>query len=40
MGRIIVAASIENGTDSSCRIQCDALVDTGATYLFDRVYLK
>ena len=33
MGRIIVSASIENGLDASLRIQSDALVDTGATYL-------
>ncbi len=30
MGRIIVAATIENGTDSAFRIQSDALIDTGA----------
>ena len=33
MGRIIVAASMENGVDSSFRIESDALVDTGAAYL-------
>lgn len=33
MGRIVVATSIENGTDSSFRIESDALVDTGAAYL-------
>ncbi len=33
MGRIVVEAQIENGTDSTCRIRCDALVDTGAAYL-------
>lgn len=33
MGRIIVAASIENSTDPSYRIESDALVDTGAAYL-------
>ena len=33
MGRIIVSASIENGLDASLRIQSDALVDTGTTYL-------
>lgn len=33
MGRIVVEARIENGTDPSCRIHCDALVDTGAAYL-------
>ncbi len=33
MGRIVVEATIENGIDSTCRIHCDALVDTGAAYL-------
>ena len=33
MGRIVVEARIENGTDPGCRIHCDALVDTGAAYL-------
>ena len=33
MGRIVVEAQIENGTDSTCRIHCDALVDTRAAYL-------
>ena len=33
MGRIIVQAEIENGIDSTFRIQSDALVDTGAAYL-------
>ena len=33
MGRIVVEATIENGTDPSCRIVCDVLVDTGAAYL-------
>ena len=33
MGRIVVEARIENGTDSTCLIHCDALVDTGAAYL-------
>ena len=33
MGRIIVEATIENGTDSTHRTHCDALVDTGAAYL-------
>lgn len=33
MGRIIVAASIENGADPAFRIESDALVDTGAAYL-------
>ena len=33
MGRIVVAASIENGLDPSFRIQSDALVDTSAAYL-------
>lgn len=33
MGRIVVATRIENGVDSSFRIDADALVDTGAAYL-------
>ena len=33
MVRIVVATSIENGADSSFRIDSDALVDTGAAYL-------
>lgn len=33
MGRITVEATIENGTDSSFRLRCGALVDTGAAYL-------
>lgn len=33
MGRIVVEATIENGTDPSRRIVCDVLVDTGAAYL-------
>ena len=33
MGRIVVEAQIENGTDSTCHIHCDALVDTGTAYL-------
>ena len=33
MVRIVVATSIENGADSSFRIESDALVDTGAAYL-------
>lgn len=33
MGRIVVEVQIENGTDSTCHIHCDALVDTGAAYL-------
>ena len=33
MGRITVETTIENGTDSTFRIRCDALVDTGAAYL-------
>ena len=33
MGRIVVEARIENGTDSGFSIHCDALVDTGAAYL-------
>ena len=33
MGRVIVAASIENGADPALRIESDALADTGAAYL-------
>ena len=33
MGRIVVETTIENGIDSTARIHCDALVDTGAAYL-------
>ena len=33
MRRIVVQATIENGIDSTFRIQSDALVDTGAAYL-------
>ena len=32
-GPDLVEATIENGTDSTLRIRCDALVDTGAAYL-------
>ena len=33
MRRILVQTTIENGIDSTFRIQSDALVDTGAAYL-------
>ena len=33
MGRMTVETAIENGTDATFRIRCDALVDTGAAYL-------
>ena len=33
MGRIVVSARIENGTEPSFHMQSDALVDTGAAYL-------
>ena len=33
MGRIIVPLKIENANDSRASLQCDALVDTGASYL-------
>ena len=33
MGRITVETTIENSADSTFRIRCDALVDTGAAYL-------
>lgn len=33
MGRIISSVRIENATDTSKNIRCDALVDTGASYM-------
>ncbi len=33
MGRITVETTIANGRDTTRRIRCDALVDTGAGYL-------
>jgi predicted aspartyl protease len=33
MGRIVASVRIENLTDPEARIRCDALVDTGASYL-------
>jgi predicted aspartyl protease len=33
MGRIITSVKIENALDPTKSIQCDALVDTGASYL-------
>ena len=33
MGRITVETTIANGRDTTRRIRCDALVDTGAAYL-------
>lgn len=33
MGRIVVEATIENGSDPAFRIRSNALVDTGAAYL-------
>jgi predicted aspartyl protease len=33
MGRIVVPVQIENPDDPQARILCDALVDTGASYL-------
>lgn len=33
MGKVVVSAHIENGTEPSFRIAGDALVDTGAAYL-------
>ena len=33
MGRIVVETTIENGNDPDSQIVCDALVDTGASYL-------
>ncbi len=33
MGRIVVSVKIENLTDPAAKIRCDALVDTGASYM-------
>ncbi len=33
MGRIIALVKIENLTDQDAKIRCDALVDTGASYM-------
>lgn len=33
MGRIIASVKIENATDPTKSIHCDALIDTGASYL-------
>ncbi len=33
MGRIVASVKIENLADPEARIRCDALVDTGASYL-------
>jgi len=33
MGRIVASVKIENLTDPAARIRCDALVDTGASYM-------
>lgn len=33
MGRIIASVKIENLADPEARIRCDALVDTGASYM-------
>ena len=33
MGRITVETTIENSADSTLRIRCEALVDTGAAFL-------
>jgi predicted aspartyl protease len=33
MGRIVASVKIENLTDQGARIRCDALVDTGASYM-------
>ena len=33
MGRIVASVKIENLTDQDARIRCDALVDTGASYM-------
>ena len=33
MGRIVASVKIENLTDQESKIRCDALVDTGASYM-------
>ena len=33
MGRITVETTVENSADSTLRIRCEALVDTGAAFL-------
>ncbi len=33
MGRIVTSVRIENLTDPEAKIRCDALVDTGASYM-------
>jgi len=33
MGRIVASVKIENPSDPSARIRCDALVDTGASFM-------
>ena len=33
MGRIITSVTLENYSDRKCAFRCDALVDTGATYM-------
>jgi len=33
MGRIVASVKIENLTDQDGKIRCDALVDTGASYM-------
>lgn len=33
MGRIVASVQIQNLTDAEARIRCDALVDTGASYM-------
>ena len=33
MGRIIASVKIDNASDSSKTIRCDALVDTGASFM-------
>ncbi len=33
VGRIVAAVKIENLTDPKAKIRCDALVDTGASYM-------
>ncbi len=33
MGRIITSVKIENPTDEDAKLRCDALVDTGSSYM-------
>jgi predicted aspartyl protease len=33
MGRIVASVKIENVADTQAKLRCDALVDTGASYM-------